>query len=64
MGQRCSLTADSSFYYTTNGVDPRCLAEKFIRTAIYVSLGCGDEDPVYIKKLKFISKESDWLLIR
>jgi hypothetical protein len=28
--------------------------------AIYVSLGGGDEDPVYIKKT-FISKESDWL---
>ncbi len=59
-GQSCILSANTSFYYTTNGVDPRLPGGKIHPDAIHVSLGGGGENPYYIKKT-FISKESDWL---
>ena len=58
-GQSCTLTAETSFYYTTNGVDPRLPGGKIHPDAIRVSLGGGSEDPVFLKKT-FINKESDW----
>lgn len=57
--QSCTLSANSTFYYTTNGVDPRLPGGEIHPDAIRVSLGGEEGEPFYVEKT-LISKESNW----